>query len=115
MTGSSPAGGSRHEGNGKKTHEIKVRLPEQVASGVYANSMMVQHTREEFVMDFTMVAAGTGTVVSRVITSPGHMKRVVAALEENLRRYEAAYGPIKGGEGQPPMIVGFQPPSGGDN
>ena len=92
-----------------------MRLPEQVASGVYANTMMVQHTGEEFVMDFIMATAGAGTVVSRVVTSPGHMKRMIAALEDNLRRYEAAYGPIKGGEGQPPMIVGFPPPVGGDN
>jgi len=36
------APGSR--GNGGKTAEIKVRLLDSVAAGVYANSMMVHHS-----------------------------------------------------------------------
>jgi hypothetical protein len=30
-----------------------------------------------------------------VVTSPGHLKRIVRALQENLERYEAAYGTIQ--------------------
>ena len=96
----------------RQATEIKVRLPEQVAAGVYANSMMVQHTGDEFVMDFAMVVGLGGTVVSRVITSPAHVKRIVGALQDNLKRYEAAHGPIKGLGSQPPLRVGFQPPVG---
>ena len=33
-------------------------------------------------------------VRSRIITSPRHMKRLLLTLEENLRKYEAQYGPI---------------------
>ncbi|OFW61054.1 MAG: hypothetical protein A2133_04405 [Actinobacteria bacterium RBG_16_64_13] len=69
-------------------------MSEQVAAGVYANSLMVQHTGQEFILDFAMMTGGTGQVVARVITSPGHMKRVVQAMEENIKRYEAAHGPI---------------------
>jgi len=50
-------------------------------------------------------------VVSRVITSPRHMKRMIAALQENLRRYEAAHGAVKAQESQPRMRLGFQPPT----
>ncbi len=115
MAETAGAKGPERGQNGRRTKEVKLRLPEQVASGVYANAMLVQHTREEFVLDFSMVVGGTGTVVSRVVLSPAHAKRVAAALDENLRRYEAAYGSIKGGDGQPPLILGFQPPSGTDN
>jgi hypothetical protein len=95
---------------GRSTQEIKVSLPQEVAAGVYTNGMLVQHTDDEFVMDFTMVVGGQGTVVSRVITSPAHMKRIVVALQENLRRYEATHGAIKAHDSQPKMRLGFQPP-----
>ena len=74
--------------------------------------MMVQHTGDEFIMDFAVVVGGAGTVVSRVITSPAHVKRMVGALQENLKRYEAAHGPVKGSGTQPSLRVGFQPPAG---
>jgi len=101
-----PAGGP---GEGQQPTEIKVNLPQEAAGGVYANAMLVQHTDDEFIMDFTMVVGGSGTVVSRVITSPAHMKRIMGALQENLRRYEAAHGAVKGTETQPKMRLGFQP------
>lgn len=78
----------------KRTKELQIRLKEEMAGGVYANSMMVQHTREEFVMDFAMVVQGSGSIVARVVTSPSHYKRVVAALQDNLTRYEKIFGPI---------------------
>ena len=77
--------------------------------------MLVHHSAEEFVMDFSMVVGAQGQVVSRVVTSPAHMRRIVLALEENLRKYEAVHGPIKGVSNQPPLILGFSPPTGGDN
>ena len=97
-------------GDGKRTTELKLRLPEQTASGVYANSMMVQHTGDEFVMDFAMVLGGAGTVVARVITSPRHAKRIAAALEENLKKYEATYGFINGSGGHFSVRKGSPPP-----
>lgn len=102
-------------GNGSKITEIKVRLPEQIALGVYANGMLVHHTANEFIMDFSMVIGNGGTVVSRVVTNPCHMKRMVAAMEDSLKRYEAVNGPIMMPESQPPMKLGFQPPPGGEN
>lgn len=81
-------------GNGRKKPEIKLRLPDHIGAGVYANSMLVQHTGNEFVLDFALVTGGRGTIVARVITSPAHMKRVVAALDDNLKKYESAHGPI---------------------
>ena len=40
--------------------EIKVTFPPKLHGGVYANNMMVAHTREEFIMDFLMVAPPEG-------------------------------------------------------
>src|SRR5659263_562363 len=40
----------------KNPMEIQVTFPEHLKGGVYSNNMTVTHTREEFVLDFLMVA-----------------------------------------------------------
>jgi hypothetical protein len=90
-----PLGNQQGGGNGHKTPELKLRMSEQVGAGVYANSMLVSHSPTEFILDFALITGGAGQVVARVITSPPHMKRVLAALEDNIRKYEAQFGPIK--------------------
>ena len=75
-------------------NELPVKMPDGVLGGVYANQMVVSHTREEFVIDFINLFPPGGVVNARVIVSPGHLKRMIAALQENLGRYEARYGPV---------------------
>lgn len=104
MAGKEPGAGL----GGRQTRQIKVRLPEAVSAGIYANSMMVQHTREEFILDFAMIVGEAGTVVARVVTSPGHVKRIVAALEGNLAKYEASHGRVDTAP-EAPFQIGFQP------
>ena len=74
--------------------EMKVKMPDDVLPGVYSNQMMVSHTREEFVIDFLNLFPPQGVVNARVIVSPGHLKRMIRALRENLTRYETQFGPI---------------------
>jgi hypothetical protein len=57
--------------------------------------MVVTHTREEFVIDFINSFPPEGIVTSRIITSPGHLKRIIRALMENLGKYENTYGEVK--------------------
>jgi hypothetical protein len=75
---------------------LQIQLDEEVALGQYANMAMVDHTGTEFTLDFIYVypQQPRAKVFSRIITSPQHMKRLVLALQENLTRYEAKYGPI---------------------
>lgn len=82
--------------NGPK--EIKVNFPPSLHGGVYANNMVVTHTREEFILDFIMAAPPAGSVTARVVVSPGHMKRILASLKENITRFEQKYGEIPPGE-----------------
>ncbi|MEW5733882.1 MAG: DUF3467 domain-containing protein [Thermodesulfobacteriota bacterium] len=74
--------------------EIRIHFPEKLHGGVYANNMQVNHTREEFVLDFLMLAPPAGAVTARVVVSPGHMKRMLAALAENVAKYEEQFGEI---------------------
>jgi len=77
-----------------RANQIKVNFPAHLQAGAYTNNMVVSHTREEFVMDFSFITPPIGTVVSRVTTSPGHMKRIISALQENVKKYESKFGTI---------------------
>lgn len=74
--------------------KLQVKFPEKVLGGVYANQMVVSHTREEFLMDFINLFPPEGIVNARVIVSPGHLKRMIRALSDNLSRYESKFGPV---------------------
>lgn len=86
--------------------EITISFPPEIQGGVYANNMVVSHTKEEFILDFIMVAPPTGTVTARVIVSPGHMKRVLEALRDNISKYENSFGTIQIAE-EPKGKIGF--------
>jgi len=81
--------------------QIHIKIPEEILRGVYANQMVVRHSREEFVIDFINVCPPEGIVNARVIVSPGHLKRMVAALAENLARYEQRFGAVTTSEAPP--------------
>jgi len=79
--------------NNQPQQEIKIA--DNIPGAEYTNIMQVNHTQEEFTMIFANVAGASGKVVSKVITSPGHMKRIVDALAENIKKYEEQFGTIK--------------------
>lgn len=80
----------------KKT-EMQIEIDEQTAQGVYVNLAMVGHSEGEVVLDFIFIQpqAPKAKVRSRVITSPMHAKRILAALQDNIAKYEARFGPIQ--------------------
>jgi hypothetical protein len=43
-----------------------------------------------------------------VVISPGHMKRMVSALTENLKKYESKFGKLTEAA-EPPKSMGFHP------
>jgi hypothetical protein len=75
--------------------QIPITIPDNLKGGAYCNNMMITHSKEEFIMDFLMMAPGGGALVSRVIMSPGHMKRTLAALQTNIKTYEDTFGKIE--------------------
>jgi hypothetical protein len=81
--------------------EIPIKIPDEVLRGVYANQMVVSHTREEFLLDFINLFPPGGVVNARVIVSPGHLKRMIGALTENLEKYEGKFGPVDAAEPPP--------------
>ena len=94
-----------------KQKSISVNFPNELKGGVYSNFMIVSHTKEEFVLDYMMIATSAGSVTSRVIISPGHMKRMISALQVNMNNYEKKFGLITPAEEPPKPSMGFHPPS----
>ncbi|RJR20736.1 MAG: DUF3467 domain-containing protein [Desulfobacteraceae bacterium] len=78
-----------------RPNEARIDFPKELLGGVYSNNMVVAHTKEEFIMDFLMLAPPSGTVAARIIVSPSHMKRIIKALNENLSKYEEQFGLIQ--------------------
>ncbi len=87
--------------------EIKIKIKDEDLKGVYSNLMQILHTKEEFVLDFFLTAPPEGILASRVIMSPGHLKRMLRALEENVGKYEEKFGKIEEAEA-PGSSLGFQ-------
>lgn len=82
--------------------QVQINASDEVARGRYTNNMLVSHTREEFILDFLLTAPNGTQLVSRVLVSPGHLKRVIAALVDNMQKYEANFGEVVTPEaGQP--------------
>jgi len=75
--------------------QIKIKVKDEELKGTYSNLMQILHTKEEFVLDFFLASPPEGILVSRVIMSPGHLKRMIKALEENLSKYEEKFGKIE--------------------
>jgi hypothetical protein len=82
--------------NNKKQGQIDIELTPDMASGVYSNLQLVQHSQTEFVLDFIQLMPGVPKpqVKSRVILAPIHAKKLLAALQENISRYEMVNGKI---------------------
>ncbi len=77
------------------TPGINVKIEDEELKGRYSNLLRITHTREEFILDFINLVPPQGIVTSRIVTSPGHLKRIIGALASNLRRYEETYGVIE--------------------
>jgi len=80
-----------------KQQGLQLELPQEVAQGEYANLAIITHSSSDFIIDFARVLPGVpkAQVKSRVILAPEHAKRLLAALQENIFRYEREYGQIK--------------------
>src|SRR3989304_1972093 len=91
--------------------EFPIQPAPECANGVYSNLMMVSHRKEEFILDFLFLqpqrspqGQSVATLRSRVVTSPEHTKRIVRALQENIRRYEETFEPIQEATDIPKMV-----------
>ena len=94
-----------------RPQEINIKIEDEELKGRYANLLRIAHTGEEFILDFLFLqpqrapqGQAVATLRSRVITSPEHAKRILRALQENLRRYEDSFGVIEEATDMPKVM-----------
>ena len=90
-------------------NQINIELSEEIAEGIYSNLAMIAHSNSEFVIDFIRLMPGVpkARVKSRIIITPEHAKRLLAALKDNISKYEATFGPIKQTNEAPQFPMNF--------
>lgn len=90
-------------------NQISIELSTEVARGHYSNLAMVAHSQTEFVVDFIQLMPGVqkGEVRARIILPPEHAKRLVAALKDNVEKYEKQFGKISSSQEAPSFPMNF--------
>jgi hypothetical protein len=76
----------------------EIKIADNMPGAEYANAMQVNHTKEEFQMMFFNILGASGRVVGKIITNPGHFKRMIAAMSDNLKKYEERFGAVSEAE-----------------
>lgn len=80
----------------KNNGQFQIEIGEDVAEGTYSNMAVISHSSSEFVIDFVRVLPGVAKakVKSRIVMTPEHAKRLMYALQDNIRRYESQFDEI---------------------
>ena len=81
--------------------QMQIKADEKELLGQYSNLVVVHHNAEEFTLNFIYMypTVPQGKLVSSIIVNPTHAKRLLRALQENVTRYEAQFGPLPEGPG----------------
>lgn len=90
-----------------KPQQLNIELSEEIAQGIYSNLAVITHSSSEFVVDFVRIMPGVpkANVKSRIILTPEHAKRLLFALQDNIKKYETVNGPVKNvNPGSDPML-----------
>ncbi|MBQ3175550.1 MAG: DUF3467 domain-containing protein [Bacteroidales bacterium] len=92
--------------------KLNIELSNEVAQGSYSNLAIVTHSPNEFVIDFVRVLPGMpkAQVGSRIIMTPGNIKRLVNALQDNIKKFESEFGTIELNEPINNIPMGFGTP-----
>lgn len=79
-----------------RENQLQIEISPEVAEGIYANLAVITHSSAEVVLDFIRVLPNVpkAQVKSRLVLAPEHAKRLLLALQDNLAKYEKAFGPI---------------------
>jgi hypothetical protein len=72
-----------------------INTGDEMSRGRFSNTMIISHSPEEFMIDWLLSSPSGTHLVSRIIVSPGHVKRIISALNDNLNKYEQKFGKVK--------------------
>ena len=95
----------------EKKNSINIELTDEVAEGTYSNLAIISHSNSEFILDFIRMVPNVpkAKVKSRIILTPFHAKRLLRALEDNIRKYEEKHGNVVEEQNNPFTNLNFTP------
>lgn len=73
----------------------EIKIADNIPGAEYSNAMQVNHNKDEFQITFLNLMGLSGRVTGKIISNPGHFKRMVSAMTENLKKYETQFGEVK--------------------
>lgn len=75
--------------------QIQLKATDQDLKGRFSNIAQISHQEEHFILDFFLLAPPAGQLVSRIVTSPSHMKALANTINDQLKKYEVNFGKVK--------------------
>ena len=107
-----PGSGSPPEGQPPQHQELRhsqvsARVPEQVGLGVFCTGVIVIQSAHEFVLDFLQNLVQPHRIAARVVLPPSVVPLFVAALQENVQKFQHTFGALPRMPAPPP---GAAPP-----
>lgn len=91
----------------EQNNQQQIQINDTIPGAEYANAAWINHNEEEFHLIFANVVGASGKVNAKIVTTPGHFKRIIAAMTENLKKYEDQFGAVKQAE-QNEKEIGFK-------
>lgn len=87
-------------------NKLDIEISPEAAMGHYSNLAIITHSSSEFIVDFVQHMPGIpkAQVNSRIIMTPENAKRLLAALTDNVQKYENQFGEIELKEPAAPII-----------
>jgi hypothetical protein len=89
--------------------KINLTIPEEQKLGRFVNLVFINHSADMFTVDMVYVQGALSNThiqeavtISRSHITPGHAKRLVAALQKNIDGYEERFGKIDPGT---PVVI----------
>ena len=76
---------------------LKLNITPEVSQGTYSNLVVISHNPTEIILDFAQILPGIdgAAVRQRIVMNPVHAKRTLAALSDNIKKYEQQCGTIE--------------------
>lgn len=98
----------------KNQGPMQINIPDELVQGTYSNMAVVSHSSADFVVDFVCIMPGMEhpQLKSRIVMAPEHAKRLMLALNDNVQKYEEAFGGITIHNTQMPATANFTLPKG---
>lgn len=73
----------------------QIKIADNIPGAEYSNAAQYQFNKDEMQMIYLNLFSGSGRVSAKIVTSPGHFKRMISAMTEAMGKYEKQFGEVK--------------------